>query len=158
MVKHFVGRPSSFVLIFTLLPGMRLSDGGPIDLEYQEENDGTTFLTSITIPPRFFRLFYVIAMASVEDEAGQIEERFRGYRSTSALRELYAKCVGEVAEVEADAIIAYVKVIRDAIKQAIRDFARERGISPDIDVNPIQRTRGLGYRVGNISIRIFDHR
>ncbi len=151
MVKLDVCRPSNLVLVFLLLPGKQLSDGGPIKLEYQDKN-GAAASAFVKLAPRFFRLLYVIAMAWAEDEAAQIEERFRGYRSTEALRELYAKSGGDIALVEPDVIISYVREIRLAIKQVVK---RSLGVSHDID--PVQHTRGLGYRVGDISIRIKDY-
>jgi len=157
MVQHFIPRPSRFELVLTLLPGMRISDGGPIDLKYQQE-DGTTISVTVGLEPRFFRVFYIIAMASIEDEVRKISEPYRGYRSTHALRELYPKSADEVAEVEVELVYRYIKAIRDAVKQALVDVERKYGVSRGIGVNPIQHTRGLGYRVGDISIRILDYR
>jgi hypothetical protein len=149
-------QPSPFTLVLIITPNMRVADGGLVRLEYQAE-DGTKTGMRMHFPPRHYRVLYELAMAAEQDaNTAGLDPEDQGFRSTYALRELYAKRANEVVLPSEATIYHHITKLRAAISASVRKLSKEVGIEFDDAFSPIHNERGSGYRIGGIRSRMLD--
>ena len=151
MVVHRIPGPSDFTLVLTILRHSRPDMGGHAVLRHRSGEQLTVKLT-----PRLFRVLHILILAWLQDF--DIHPAVRGTRGSLAIREQYAKQVGDTALITPDALTQIIRKTRIPIRASILNLISNMGHTiPDQLPTIIRTLRGLGYRIGDLSVELHDH-
>jgi hypothetical protein len=151
MVVHRIQGPSDFTLVLTILRHSRPEMGGHAVLRHRSGEQLTVKLT-----PRLFRVLRVLVKAWLQDS--DIDPEVRGTRSSLAIREDYAKQVGDRALITPEFLTQIIRKTRIPIEAAIVNLISNMGYTiPDQLPTIIRTLRGLGYRIGDLGVELHDH-
>jgi len=138
-------------LVITILPDTRPEEGGDVELHLDSGE-----ILDFKLDNRLVRVLVILTRLWVRDKT--IKHKLRGARQNRIIRRLYSNQVKEVAVVKNDAMVRYVRMIRQQVQDAIVVLYEKSGQPVPKELpNIIETVPQRGYRIGQIGVTLIDY-